>query len=366
VAAKPQITILVDGVPLKPAYLSVLRGLEVQQAVHTQAQFHLRFSIGQDATGDWAAFAETTFKPSQSIKIEAKVGDQTVRLINGVLTQLKMNFKADPCESEMELSGFDALELLKRSHPTPARNYEKMSISTAVNAVFRAAHIAPADASKIPDLGASDPQRNVLMQAHDDLEFLRTLATTVNCEVYVEPTASVDQGHFEPLDLDAAQPLPATINVNQGDRTNVRNAQFYYDLSQETVVEADLIDAKGTTTTVQKRLDAKLSDNDKRVLGPPDFQSVKRLERHGREDPKQVERLCEAELDRLAWVVVGKGELDSAAYGDVLIPRHRVVVNGAASAFNGKYLVWNVKHTFTRELYCQTFELRRKLGVTPS
>ncbi len=364
-AAKPQVTIFVDDKALEPKYLRLLRGLEVQQAVHTQAQFHLRFSIGQDATGDWAAFAEKTFKPSQSIKIEAKVTDRTVRLINGILTQLKMNFKADPCESEMELSGFDALEKLKRSQPTG--KFKGRDIPTVVNYVFDAADIAPADTAKIPNLGASDPQRKVLMQAHDDLEFLRMLATTVNCEVYVEPTASADQGHFEPLDLDAAQELTATINVNQGDRTNVRNAQFYYDLSQETVVEADFVDANGKhTTSVTKSLGDQLSERDKTVLGPPGFQSVKRLERHGREDRKELERLCEAELDKLAWVVIGKGELDSAAYGDVLVPRHRVVVNGAATAFNGRYLVWSVKHTFTRELYCQSFELRRKLGVQTS
>jgi hypothetical protein len=363
VAAKPQVAIFAGGRPLAPKYLSVLRGLEVQQAVHAQAQFHLRFSIGQDATGDWAAFAEKNFRPSQSIKIEAKVGDRFVRLINGVLTQLKMNFKANPCESEMELSGYDSLELLKRRQPDPARNYEGMTIANVVNRVF-SPDIAPADPSKIPDLGASDPRRHVLMQAHDDLEFLRTLAATVNCEVYVEPSGSLDRGHFEPLNLDTARPQRAPINVNQGDRTNVRDAQFYYDLSQDTVVEADLVDAKGVRRTIKKSLDQNLSEHDKRVLGPPGFQSVKRLERHGRENRKELERLCESELDKLAWVVIGKGELDSAAYGDVLVPRRRVVVNGAASAFSGKYMVWSVKHTFTRELYCQTFELRRKLGVT--
>ena len=82
-----------------------------------------------------------------------------------------------------------------------------------------------------------------------------------------------------------------------------------------------------------------------------------------RKDATEIILQCQAELEKHSWVVVGKGELDSAAYGDFLIARRAVFMQGVSSSFTGDFLVWQVTHSFTRDLYCQRFELRKKLGV---
>lgn len=358
----PGVTISLDTGPIPADRLRDLRSVEVEASVHEQAAFRVKLGMGQDATGDWAKYAERTFLPMQSLRIDARVGNRPVRLINGLLTQLKMNFKADPCESELELTGFDALEKLKRSHT--ARGFRGHSVASIVTQVF-SGKVTPPDTTKIPNGGTTNPTRDVIMQAHDDLEFLRTLADTARCEVYVEPVGDTDQAHFEPLDLGNAPAITASLNVNQGGATNVRNAQFYYDLSGPTAVEAAFVDAGGHAgAPVRKSLSELVGADDKALFGPPGFENVRRLERHGRETQTALLDLCATELEKLAWVVIGKGELETQAFGEVLVPRHRAEVKGAASSFNGWYLVWKVTHSFSRDLYCQRFELRRKLSVS--
>jgi hypothetical protein len=145
----------------------------------------------------------------------------------------------------------------------------------------------------------------------------------------------------------------------------VRNASFYYDLTGPTAVIGNFVDANGRALGDPVRVDLRdnLSQFDKTLLGPADFAKVERLQRSGSETRDHLQSRCAAQLEKNSWVVVGKGELDTQAYGDLLYPRHRVKVQGAAMSFGGDYMVWKVKHKLTREQHCQEFELRRKLGV---
>jgi len=60
----------------------------------------------------------------------------------------------------------------------------------------------------------------------------------------------------------------------------------------------------------------------------------------------------------------GKGSWTVRCNGDFLLPLRQVKVIGVSGAFSGTFLVWDVTHSFTRELYCQAIsEVRRQLGV---
>jgi hypothetical protein len=355
-------TVTINRQPLSQAQLRVLQSVDVEMGVGQQGMFKLKLAIGQDASGDWARDAEQTFTPSVPVSVDAQIGTTSTRLLNGVLTEFKMNFQADPCQSQLELTGMDVLEKLKRA--TSRQSFANQSLRTVVSSVFQRQNIE-APATGVPDTGTPNQNRETQMQAHNDLEFLRALADTANCEVYVEPRGDRDQGHFEPLDLANAPTIATPIEVNQGAQSPARSVSFYYDLSGPTVIEANLVDAQGRAGDAPVRSDLRdrVSPRDKTLLGPSDFATVQRLQRHGRETRDQLQRLCDTQLERHSWIVIGKGELDTAAYGDLLLPRRAVTVRGVSGAFAGTYLVWKVTHAFTRDLYCQRFELRRKLGV---
>jgi hypothetical protein len=282
--------------------------------------------------------------------------------MNGFLTQFKMTLKSNPCESQLELVGSDALEKVKRS--TDRHSYPSQDLRAVVTGVFQRQGIqAPTDG--VPDNGAANPSRDILMQSQNDLELLRTLADQNRCDVYVEPDGDRDQGHFEPLSLDMRPEIQTTLVANNGSQSHIRSASFYYDLAGPTAVEGQFTDSNGQSGGTPVRADLRdlVTGKDKALLGPPGFANVTRLDRHGVETRDQLQHRCEAELEKHSWIVVGTGELDSSLYGEVLLPRRPVKVKGVSSSFSGRFLVWEVTHTFSRELYCQRFELRRKLGV---
>jgi hypothetical protein len=360
----PSITIQVNGSSLPTDLIRVLQSLEIENSVHAQSIFRMKFAIGQDQGGDWASGSENSFTPMTPVTFDCRLGQTTQRIMNGYLTEFKMNFNSDPCQSMLELVGMDALEWSKRN--TQRQAYPNQSIRTIVSQVLQRNTHVVAPLSVLPDTGIPNQNRQQTMQSQNDLEFLRALADTVNSEVYVEPLPAPDssQGHFEPLSISQTSDFP-TLLFNQGARGHVMSASFFYDLSGPTAVEAQNVDAQGRAlaTPVRVALRDQISDADKRILGPPGFENVQRIEPRGRETTAELRRLCETELEKHSWVVIGRGELDGANYGSILTPRKSVDVKGVSKAFDGTYLVWKVTHTFSRDLYCQKFELRRKLGV---
>jgi len=362
VPSKASIGVKVGGSPLDQKYVPTLQSVEVELGVYKQTILRLKFAIGQDPTGDFAGWAENVFQPLTSIQVDAQIGQKSQRLVNGFVTEFKMTLRADPCESQLELVGSDALEKVKRS--TDRHSYSSQDLQSVVSSVLQRQNITP-PSSGVPQNGAANPTRDVLMQCQNDLELLRKLADQNKCDVYVEPDGDIDQGHFEPLDIQNGPAIDSKLIANNGSQSHIRSASFFYDLSGPTAIEGQFTgkDGKPGGSPVRVDLRDNLTDSDKKILGPPGFANVVKLDRHGLESRDQLKSRCEAELEKHSWVVVGKGELDSSLYGDILLPRHNVQVIGVSGTFTGRFLVWDVTHSFTRELYCQRFEVRRKLGV---
>lgn len=364
----PQFTVKIgENAPeaLPAVWQNAFRGLEIDNAVHTQSVAKLKLALGQDESGDYMgralADAERRFRKHAKITVDATVGNSTKRLINGLLTEVKMNFQADPCTSEIEITAFDNFELLKTDGDT--RAYRQHDLRAVLESLYRKANMDPP--SSVPDSALGNDQRQTLMQAHDDFEFLRKLGDDWNAEPYVEFDGDRNVGHFERIAIDRSRSIQTPISVNQGQRTNVRSVQFFYDTSGPTKVTASFVPRGQTTGREITHLMSEIVTDaqDKLVLGPPGYERAQRIERHGQEDQAALDARMLAELERLSWMVIGRGELDTFAFNDVLVPRHSVDVNGVSSSFNGRYLVWKVTHVFSRDTYCQKFELRRRLGV---
>ncbi|MFO0869863.1 MAG: contractile injection system protein, VgrG/Pvc8 family [Pirellulales bacterium] len=350
------------GEPLSASWLRLLRSLEIESGVREQAIFRLKFALGMEASGDWLEGADRLFTPLKRVQIDVRLENRKQRLLNGYVTQFKLNLQADPCQSELEVVGLDALEKLKRTQTRGS--YRGQPLRSVVGRLLAAQDISLAQRG-VPDTGVPNPNREQTSQAQNDLEFLRGLADQHGCEVYVESAGDTDEGHFAPLSLASASRHDQPLVVQDSQGVHVRSASFYYDLSGPTVVEARAVDATGRELSppVRVALRTLLGPDDQRLLGPPGFENVRQLQGHGGESRAELERRCRAELDKLSWLVIAKGEIETSDYRDVLVPRRRVEVRGAARAFSGPYLVWKVAHHFTRERHCQRFELRRQLGV---
>jgi phage protein D len=327
--------------------------------VQQQGMVRLQIAAGQDASGDWARDLVHDFIPGSAIAIDVRIGSTTTRLFNGVLTQTKLNFSAEIHDSKFEVTGMDVLEKVKRS--SNQKRYTG-SLDSIVSQVLGRQNI-PLDSTYTPTVANVSES-----QTDSDLDFLTRLGQTNNCEVYVESSQSGDTGFFQKLDFGTADGISTDLRVNQGSQTNVRNTQFYVDLSAPTRVEANNIGPNGQS--LGQRLSSDLRDTpglsqiETDLLGPASFALIARLNRESQDTTDKLQKRCDSELEKNAWVVIGKGELDTAAYGDLLYPRRSVQVRGSGSLFEGTYMVWKVTHSFQRQTHCQRFELRRKLGMT--
>jgi len=349
----------INGKPLDPQLdLPLLCEVEVDLGVQQQGMIHMQLGAGQDASGDWARTLVHTYTPGSPVAVDVRIGDSTTRLINGVLTLTKLNFSADIHDSRFEVTGMDVLEKVKRSHN--AQRYQGDLISIVTQVLGR--QNIPLDSSATPSVANLSES-----QTDSDLDFLTGLARNNNCEIYVESDTSGDTAFFQKLDFDTADSISTDLRVNQGSQTNVRNAQFYIDLSGPTRVEANNIDSNGKAAPQKIASDLRdiptLSQIETDLLGDVSFALISRLNRESKKSVAELQTRCDSELEKAAWVVVGKGEVDTAAYGDLLFPRRTVNVRGSGSLFEGEYMVWKVTHSFKRDVHCQRFELRRKLGM---
>jgi phage protein D len=358
----------INGSPLDAQQdLPVLCGVDVDLGVQMQGMIKLELAVGQDASGDWARRAAHQFIPGSPISAEVRIGDSKRRLINGLLTKTSLNFSADIHDSKFEVTGMDALEKVKRSH-NPKAKYQGDLVSIVSQVLDR--QNIPLNSRKTPIVSNISES-----QTDSDLDFLTNLARKYNCEIYVESDDSGDNGYFQKLDFDAADLAKSLsdkkdledLRINQGLQSNVRNVQFSIDVSGVTRVEANNLDSNGKASEQKIVSDLRdtpnLSQIESDLLGPVSFAVISRLNREGKTSPGDLQTRCDSELEKNAWVVVGKGELDTAAYGAVLYPRRTLNVLGAGSLFDGTYMVWKVTHSFKRDVHCQRFELRRKLGM---
>ena len=349
----------INGKLLDEQQLLVLCRAEVELGVHQQGMLHMELAAGQDASGDWAREISHAMIPGSCFSVDINTGSSSVRLINGLLTQSRLNFSADIHDSRFEVTGMDVLEKVKRNN-----HYQKYK-GDLLNIVRQ---LLPHDIPLSPATpGVAKPITE--SQSGSDLDFLAGLAAKFDREIYVESSESGDTAYFQKLDFDNSKPPIGTdLRVNVGSQTNVRNAQFHFDLSGPTRVEANNLDVHGKAAQQKICSDLRkiptLSQIEKDILGPPDFAVVQRLNKESQNTPADLRTRCDSELEKFAWVVVGNGELDTAAYGDLLYPRRTVTVRGAGSLFEGQYMVWKVTHTFSRDSHCQKFEVRRKLGVS--
>jgi hypothetical protein len=317
----------------------------------------MQLAVGQDASGDWARKVSRAMTPGNTFSVDVRMGTTTTRLIHGYLTLSRLNFSPDIHDSRFEITGMDALERVKRNSFNGQR---KGDLSTVVGQIL-GDHLP---LTLPPSTGPAEQISEA--QSGTSLDFLAQLGAKNNREIYVESTTTGDRAFFQKLDFNGTAAISTNLRVNQGLQTNVRNAQFHFDLSGPTRVEANSLDGNGKSSKQSVTSDLRsiptLSALETAMLGDPSFAIVTRLGR-AIPAPPSLQTQCDSELEKHAWVVVGSGELDTAAYGDILYPRRTVQVMGSGSLFEGTFMVWKVTHSFSRDTHCQKFELRRRLGM---
>jgi hypothetical protein len=101
------------------------------------------------------------------------------------------------------------------------------------------------------------------------------------------------------------------------------------------------------------------------LLTQSDFVRRRILRASGGETFAQAQARAQAETDAAAEAVTAEGELNAAAYGDILQARGLVGLRGVGYSYDGFYYVKEVTHKIAAGDYKQSFQLTREgLGST--
>jgi hypothetical protein len=139
----------------------------------------------------------------------------------------------------------------------------------------------------------------------------------------------------------------------------VQKLDATYEMVRPAAAEASGVDAR---TLADQPVDAASTDQTElgdRTLLNGDRPRRVRLRPAGLADTGELQTLTQAAANRSAWAVTVTGEIDTAAYGDILDTAKNVAVRGAGEEFSGNYYVQSVLHRFAGEGYTQSFTLRR-------
>jgi phage protein D len=202
------------------------------------------------------------------------------------------------------------------------------------------------------------------IQREHDMAFLRRLADRNGYECFVTVGDSGVEGHFHPPSLD--EPEQGVLSVNLGPATNVDNFQARHDMMAATTA-----DVRGLEIAGREEQPAQATGNEEPVLGadpalPGDRPRKVLLAGTGLSEGGELQTLAQAVTERSSFAVSAEGELNGAAYGDVLRAKLPVLVRGAGQAFSGRYYVERVTHQFTGEGWSQRFKLRRNAAGVAS
>jgi phage protein D len=202
-----------------------------------------------------------------------------------------------------------------------------------------------------------DEAISTIMQRETDWQLLKRLARRNGFECFVEGTT----GFFRRPPVDATP--QALLAVQFGEETNVN--RFALEVNALTPADVSMFQVDRTN---KELLDTTADSSDQKTLGalgaadlvaPGMAAGLVVVGQTVTTGLGEMVGLCRGLFHEREWFVTGEGEIAGNAAGVVLKPRGTVTIKGIGETFSGVYFVSHVTHSFSREGYVQTFEVKR-------
>lgn len=355
-------TLLVDGSPASPDLLDAIQQIEIEDHASIADMLRLRLATGvrEDGSG-WTTLDDELFARLVNIKLVVTVGSGPAEtLIEAYVIENETEFSNQPGESALNVVAMDPTVLM--SLDERVRPWPNMADSDIATVIFEEYGFSV-------DVEPTQPPRSEVdslpIQRETDIQFLQQLATRNGYECFVEvsPDDGRVKGHFHRPRLD--QTPQGVLSINMGEATNINSFKACYDMLGPTTAQVTGIDIESHSdqpAAAQEpalaglgKLSALKEERPRRVL----------LSQLGLAESGELQTYAQAVVDRSAWAITAKGELNTVAYGGILRAKRPVNVRGAGKQFSGTYYVEKVLHVFTPDGYVQQFCLRRNaLGLT--
>jgi phage protein D len=349
----PQVTakILIDSVEALDVLASLIE-MVIEEDQHLASVFRLKLAIALGTDGKWSLLDDERIKVWKPLAFKVQLGDTEVELIDGFITQLNPHVVTDLNSCCLEIVGMDGSCLMSVEEKIKA--WPGKTDSDIAREVFQTYSLTP----QVDDVDVGHEEAvSTILQRDTDIRFLKRLARRNGFECFVKGGT----GYFQNPVLDG-DPLPV-LAAQFGQDTNLMTFRGNLNALRPTSVEMQQYDI--ATKEVQS---ATTDTGEQRQLGrdaaidtaTPTSGSPKLFVRHAvTTSQAEMENLCRAIFHEAEWLIEGRGEVDTVAYGSVLQARQLVPIRGVGETFSGVYYLSSVKHVFTANSYVQHFTAKR-------
>jgi hypothetical protein len=356
-------------VPAPAELVQAVQSVEVTNTDQGRDGFQITFSAGRsgpsDATDD-PLVSNTLLRPFNRVVVLVKFGLVPKVLINGVITLLQFSPDQEPGRSTFSVTGED-VSVMMDLHEKVHRNDNTPSVAAITSCIsdYAKYDITP---SVLPPASDSTPNNTdyTPTERSTDFAFLKQLATRFSCVFYIEPTnvPGNSLAYWGPPKLQGSP--QKTLSANMGAETNVTSIGFQYNalrpyFSRGRVTDRNTNQTIPVETSQSSRFP--LSSEPAWRTNQPNVRT-RHFNGSGLNSMEATAR-AQAETDNSVEALSANGELDAAAYGDVLHARKTVTVRGVGHTYDGLYYVKSVTHRIKPGEYKQSFSLTREgLGST--
>jgi phage protein D len=205
------------------------------------------------------------------------------------------------------------------------------------------------------------PMDRVVTQAGTDLAFLNELAARVDYIFTIIPgeLPMMNIGYFGPQPR-LGLPQPA-LTVNMGAETNVTSINFQFNAADAQTVSGEVQDRQtNAAVPVRSMASARVPLAIEPAILNRETVAERRYRPGGARTAAAAMAEAQAMSDQSTDVLTVEGELDGGRYGRVLETSGLIGLRGAGLAYDGLYVVREVKHRLSRGSYKQTFKLVRE------
>lgn len=355
-------TVQVAFAPLPYPFLSALESIEVETSTDGPAMFRLRFALSRTPLGDWDVLQFDIFRPLVPIRLSVFLGWRPETLVNGFVTEAKLDNKSQPGGSVLEVVGMDSTGTLMglQEQPFPWPNLPDSAIAAALFGKY----------AMVPDALPTAATRTVLdvttTQRTSDIRLLKRMAERNGFECYVQPDPilGMDVGHFHPPRL--LLPPQAVVSTDFGPATNLESFNVSYAMLEPTSALAVALDPATRAPMPAAAPPAlELPMAMEPTLGRIPLPPIVRPAGADAANAAELLALTQSIAHRSSRCVEGSGEVDGLRIGRVLRPGLPLTVRGAGRLHSGSYYVTSVNHSLSTERYTQSFRAwRNAVGLT--
>jgi hypothetical protein len=351
----------VGGQPVPHAFYDLIGQMEIEESSDRPGALLLQLPVNRTSAGDLQFVGDGTFEPLTNITLTVTPdapGSTTQCIFDGYVLSWRLHLDRASLSSTIDVWAQDASWLMNVDDQV--MEWSGQTDGQVANEIFNSHGFTPAKANTVNDSPSHRPDGHTLFQRGTDLQFLRGLARRNGklCRVACTDTPGKRTGYFVTPTV-SGQPV-AKITLFDPDNWTLETLDFDWDIMRPTEADASQVDLTqssrtGTDVTTNASGLAPLDERDyASYLG----QSSALLLTAPADVPELAYRTA-AVLTESGFFSRCNGEVDADRIGTILRVGDVVTIEGAGNIQSGKWLVWNVRHSFSLDSWKMSFTLVR-------